>query len=883
MNQIQIISASAGSGKTYRLAQLLEQALGGGEVRPEGVLATTFTNKAAAELQERVRVKLLMTRRTGDAQRLSTARIGTVNAVCGRLVGEFAFELGHSPQLKVLDEEAAAFILQHALASVLAGDAERNLGELHDRMPDFFWQDAVREVVNQARSNGLSTEQLRKCADQSRDTYLTLLGDATGTPEELDSQLKTAIETFIDLLDKGSDKTKATASCRQRVEGALSRLEHGIPLPWKEWVALTKLKPGAASREAFEPVLLAAAAQDRHPRLRADISRAIELVFDLASRTLSTYGQLKKERGAIDFIDQETLALHLLGKAEVQEELRHQLDLVLVDEFQDTSPIQLAIFLKLAEIAPRSVWVGDQKQSIYGFRGADPALMDAAISAILADKEPETLAKSYRSRPELVRLTSDLFAPAFELKGIPPQRTRLEPVSESEPGGLGVVMECWQRSAKNQPDDALASAEGIRQMLAAGVQVRDAITEEARQIRAGDIAVLCRTNNSCAQLAEALASVGIASVLPRAGLIFTLEARLVTAGLRLWVDGKDTLAAAELARLITYAGREQDWFAKVLQNPGDAAFGETQEVAAILNVHQTHQHLGALAAYDAVTLALDARTLARRWGNAAARLANLEALRSHAVGYCQACADQGIGCTPAGLLAHLGDLGESQADSQGVFASADAVVLSTLHSAKGLEWPVTVLHDLSRRAHTPLGVHVLSGDDRVDLGNPLAGRWIRYWPNPYASNNNGMPFHERLDDCEATRQATAQADREDLRLLYVGWTRARDRIVLSARQGQLTAGMLELLEGPHGPLTDEPTGPQVNWAGRRVDMELRQLAPATAVESPPMPGEGYQVGVPRDYPPAIVLPSQVPGGGPAATEYERIHDRFACQRQSRLG
>ena len=123
--------------------------------------------------------------------------------------------------------------------------------------------------------------------------------------------------------------------------------------------------------------------------------------------------------GAIDFVDQEVLALELLTRPELVERLRGEIDLVLVDEFQDTSPLQLAIFLALAELAPRSVWVGDQKQSIFGFRGTDPALMDAAIDAILGGDEPETLTTSYRSRRQLVALTSDVFVEPFGSRSIP--------------------------------------------------------------------------------------------------------------------------------------------------------------------------------------------------------------------------------------------------------------------------------------------------------------------------------------------------------------------------------------------------------------------------------------------------------------------------------
>src|SRR5205823_6309847 len=105
-----------------------------------------------------------------------------------------------------------------------------------------------------------------------------------------------------------------------------------------------------------------AAAHDRQPDLQADLRTACGLVFAIAARTLRAYEDYKRAWGAIDFTDQEVFALRLLERADVRARLAGEIDLVLVDEFQDTSPLQLAIFLRLAEVARRSVWVGDQKQ-----------------------------------------------------------------------------------------------------------------------------------------------------------------------------------------------------------------------------------------------------------------------------------------------------------------------------------------------------------------------------------------------------------------------------------------------------------------------------------------------------------------------------------------
>ena len=81
----------------------------------------------------------------------------------------------------------------------------------------------------------------------------------------------------------------------------------------------------------------------------------------------------------IDFTDQEHLLYDALENPVVESVLRDELDLLMVDEFQDTSPMQLALFLRLAKLAKQVIWVGDVKQAIYGFRGSDPELMQAIL------------------------------------------------------------------------------------------------------------------------------------------------------------------------------------------------------------------------------------------------------------------------------------------------------------------------------------------------------------------------------------------------------------------------------------------------------------------------------------------------------------------------
>ena len=123
---IEIISASAGSGKTFSLTSELIEALKNG-IRPEGILATTFTNKAATELIERVRLRLFESGDWESAQRIFDSYLGTVNSVCGRLLKEFAFEAGLSPTLDVLPEGDDQFIYERAIAPVVGNMRSRSI------------------------------------------------------------------------------------------------------------------------------------------------------------------------------------------------------------------------------------------------------------------------------------------------------------------------------------------------------------------------------------------------------------------------------------------------------------------------------------------------------------------------------------------------------------------------------------------------------------------------------------------------------------------------------------------------------------------------------------------------------------------------------------
>jgi len=131
---LRFVSAGAGSGKTYRLTQILHEKLSSGQATPGGVIATTFTRKAATELRERVRKALLEKGEFALANAMGQARIGTVNSVCGGFLERFAFEAGLAPEQRVLEEAQSGALVREAIDAVSDSATVQDIVEIARRL-----------------------------------------------------------------------------------------------------------------------------------------------------------------------------------------------------------------------------------------------------------------------------------------------------------------------------------------------------------------------------------------------------------------------------------------------------------------------------------------------------------------------------------------------------------------------------------------------------------------------------------------------------------------------------------------------------------------------------------------------------------------------------
>jgi ATP-dependent exoDNAse (exonuclease V) beta subunit len=803
---IEIISAGAGSGKTFTLTERMVALLQEG-MSPAGILATTFTKKAAAELQERVRLKLLEKGMTEAANELGEALIGTIHSIGTRLLQRFAFEAGVSPLVEIIGEGDGQRLFNESLSQVLTVERIERVNQLADRLAftkktydnSFDWRSDIRALTEVARANNFSKEVLETSKTRSWESFSTLLEPAQTTDAvSWNNRLISAIDQTVAALEAHeADTSKMTKAAIDTLKGLYAQLKFRGELYWYEWVKIAKTSVAVKSRHLMEDLQELALRHDEHQQFRDDVKEYLDFVFDIASDALGEFEQYKKKRGLIDYTDMETYVSRLLRNESVRETLRGEIGLLLVDEFQDTSPIQLDIFLQLSQLAQHSIWVGDPKQSIYGFRGADPALMQAIIAASGGVKDENILKKSWRSRPDIVHAVNAIFTKAFT--NLPSEQVVLEPAFQSEgtahfsdvdTPGLALrhwhfVSEADERKAPGSPWFEQCIAHQISVFLAQKPLVYNKKRDIKREAMPGDIAVLCRNNNMCQQVAEALHRAGLKASISRAGLFETKEAKLALACLRYLLSASDALSVAEILILTggmdleTMVNHRLEYLHQQRQEPNHLRWAADNVYLKKLNeLRPRTADLSASEILGLVLEELDLRRVAVQFGHPNQRLDNLDRLRRYALDYETACNRLHSAASLGGFLLWANDVARSNNDAQGSGESEDAVKVLTYHRSKGLEYPVTICYNLEQNLRENFwGLHLVSEVDTPDLNNILGNRWLRFWINPYADQLGGTRLEKAAGQTTEWLDAQRMAREEEARLLYVGLTRARDYLV----------------------------------------------------------------------------------------------------------
>ena len=817
--------ASAGSGKTTSIERDVTTKLINGDIEPSQIMAVTFTNDAAAELKNRMSEALLVNGNPELAVGIMSARVGTVHAVFGQLLSDFAFELGLSPKQRVLDKDDEESLFYEALDQTIDLDEVVRINRLSQLLAIEDWRKDVLPMVRLMRSNGFNEE---KIADFKQDSVKFLLNhlpkpDPTVSVEQLKVKLNDAITAAKQLVKPTKGLIKVIDDC--------SKLLNQSNLTWQNWIKISKFETTKMGETIFLEAMDMASNVLKNPEFQQDMISFIEAQFDVAQRVMHAFASLKKDRGLVDFTDQEALALEALNHPAIQERIRDEICYLIVDEFQDTSPIQMALFSKMSELVDDVLMVGDAKQAIYGFRGSDPKLALSVLDYIQQSDagRVSSLPHSWRSREGLVALTNDLFTSPFSHL-LTAEQVQLTPkctYSLSTPE-LGWWTLKYSNSKSNEKILS-ALAEGIREHILSGVEVWDKQHNKSRPAVWRDVAVLFRKNDEAKVFATACAKIGLPLSLERAGLLETPEVSLALACLRVLVDSSDSLACAEVLMFVT-GNSPEVWLKSRLESVADTKTREWNDeshvvLKKLVGLRADIQKMSVREALELSLMTADVTGIVTQWKETAKlaehRLANLSKLVSLVDDYENHCLSQCFAATPAGFILWLKHLEQIGRDEQSP-NPGDAITIETYHGAKGLEWPIVVCCSLDAELKTRIfGSRIVDTTQAFDWHNPLAGRILRYCPNPFSDHKKNTPLIEALKPSKDWNDLEQQARNEAIQLLYVGMTRARDQLILTTIKEPDSVGeQLTLLQNKSIPPL---TGENILPAGGVVRVEYKSF------------------------------------------------------------
>ena len=826
-----LLAAGAGSGKTAVMVERFAEAVLDDGVAVGAILTLTFTEKAAAELRERIRRRFDELGEPEHARAVDAAWIGTIHGFCARLLRSQPLPAGLDPRFTVLDEAAARRLASAAFEAALetwtadCGAPALDLAAAYGRE----LEPMVTSAYSTLRSRGATRPRLRVPPEALAPDPARLAAAAARAAAALHAAPgDRSGEALADGEASGRDKKASGRGSSSRVTAALDALaacerlaSAGGEPPLPGALDRARLPTGAkalehddcaAYREAWEDYRAACA--DHHAR------PALALIDELLGHFGAAFAEAKAARAGVDFDDLELRVRDLLaGDGALRERWAERFALIMIDEFQDTNRLQLDV-LEALERANLFA-VGDESQSIYGFRHADVGIFRERRAA-LADDGVRSLTVNFRSRPEILEVVNAAFAPLLGpgftplVAGRGPDELRLfapDPPEEPRVELLACETAGWDERAAELGLGSLAAQPWRRaEARAVAARLRAELDDAGRALR--DLVVLVRATSSLRLYEQALEEQGLPTyVVGGRGYWSQEQVRDGVAYLSLLANPHDEAAlyatlsspfcgaGTDALVLLAEAGRSEGGGAWAALRRAAAAAAPSPSSGSWLAALPSEQagRLVAFARFAAgerlraerlpvevlleraiAATGYDLAILARAGGDR--RLANLRKLMRLAREY-----ERAEGRDLRGFLAYAAgqDLaeareGEAALESEGL----DAVRLMTIHRAKGLEFPVVCVADLGRPGMTARERLLIAPDGSAGLAlATLAG---------------GDPVPALGHDRIAKRLADAEAA-EERRLLYVAATRAQERLILS--------GGVDTARWP----APRPGGPPIAW------------------------------------------------------------------------
>ena len=884
-----LLAAAAGSGKTTVMVERILSLIAEG-VSVDEMLIVTFTRASAADMRAKLTERLSALADGGDAHcreqlaRLESASISTIHAFCTALLRTHFEAAGVDPAFRILDDaenavcedaavdealEAAYARMDENLARLDFGRGPKKVRELAvelyhgvaDRPDPEAW---MAQAEQMARGDGgawlaeltrAARQQLRQAVAYS-ESGVRLALQPDGTPAYADA-LNADIEALEALIPLEYDDLREALSSFKQVTPRTPRKQKGVEWPDAVLALREQVK---AVRDSAKKCVESAAKLLRYEReqavsdMRADAD-CMAALFDLVRDIARRHGARKAEKSALTFSDLEHMALALLRQDEVASAVRARYRYVFVDEYQDTSDVQEELVSRIARPDNRFM-VGDVKQSIYRFRQAEPALFLRCYRRYGAGDGGRLIAltRNFRSRPAILELTNRVFEramnggdaeieydalsrlnPGAQFEGEDPPVELILLAKRGLDGGADVA---------DEPEEADELAELThveREAAVVAGRIRRLMAERP-ELHYRDIAVLTRAGRTVIPaMLTALLDAGIPAYAEgSAGYFDAMEVQVFLAYLTLVENHRrdeamiavlrspmQRISSPELA-LIRAEAREGafcDAVAAYAEHDNDLG----HRLAAFLRDLENDRVLSRSMPLPRLFSEIWRRTgfadalLALPGGKQ--RKANLDRLSARAAQYE---ANQSGGLT--GFLRYAERMRARGDDevAHTVGEADDVVRLMTVHKSKGLEFPVVFGVGLGKRFRVERSGDGLLAHRELGLGMAHV--------DPALSTRRETIAHLAI-----ARRRQAEDRAEELRILYVLLTRAKEQLILiggvdsaprkmnlwriavdepSVYGCALDVILPALLAAPGGEEAVSPMGPQVGCV-RLGDAEVR--------------------------------------------------------------
>ncbi len=827
----QLVSAGAGSGKTTVMIEKIANLLIDGETEVENLLVVTFTVLAGQEMRDRLvsKLKEVLNEKDGDEkeriltllEKVNTASIDTIDGFSSKTIKKYFYDLNISPNIEIISDATRDYYLTRAMKKTLDETSAENL----NIMLDFYGGnkrnlDKLEEMVLSTYYNVINLEDeeafLKKTVDEYTNSFVSekivnskicslasyVRGEIISEFNSLEDFTKEKLQGLLEGLDKLNDKICFKANLR-----VLLSLEKPkfTQKDYKNAPFLKSLKRKIDSVFDLKDDLIENEIDENFEEKNEKIINYLLIFINLLQKFMENYKKIKEKNNLIDFNDLNRLMLKLLENEKICDELHEKYHYIFIDEYQDINPLQGKLLSKLKGQQANAFKVGDVKQSIYGFRGATPELFLGEYGEMKTNSENEDVFDmniNFRSSPKILNFINEVFSVLMtkevadidykkdcmiepKREDIVDDKVKILLVRKNKEGEVAKGIYSVKEDAQSEQfglikNEAMMVVKTITELV--GKPFYDANLKQVRNLTYSDFAILSHSNKDENSLALIDLLKAHAIPLNLNNKLDVNESEIVRLVLSILkcanntADDVDYLATMmcltdlTLDDVIEVRDKNFSFYENLIKyqenslknNENALNFDIFSKICEGFNLiddilqasySRTNKEL---ICYILNEKKLKYYILAKPNGEKELNLLNEFVQKISPL-------EDGLG------LCEFVEVVESNVSSSGEFASSDkedSVTIQTIHKSKGLEYPVVILFNSSKLFSYIREKDAINFNSEIGLG-------MDYFDT---ANRNKM---ESLTKFAISLTNAQKGYKEELRLLYVALTRAKNKLFIT--------------------------------------------------------------------------------------------------------